>query len=82
MNEAILDKAAKIIKSVTEKKISLERIKACNKLAEAGIDSIRIVKLISVIEKEFNFEFLDDDLDMKNFDTLPALINCIEKYIC
>lgn len=46
-------------------------------LIEAGMDSIKVINLILIIEDEFNFEFKDEDLLLENFRT----VNCLAKYI-
>ena len=46
-------------------------------IIEAGMDSLKIIKLIIEIEEHFDFEFDDDDLTMTNFvsiDTIAELV--------
>lgn len=46
-------------------------------LTECGLDSITTIKLIVIIEETFGFEFADEDLLMKNFLTLNAIVDYI-----
>lgn len=42
-----------------------------------GLDSIAIVELIALIEKHFNLEFTDSDLNLESFSNLNVLADCI-----
>ena len=45
-----------------------------DELAEYGMNSTAILKLIMDMENEFNFEVCDDDFDSKNFRNLKNII--------
>jgi len=48
-------------------------------LLELGIiDSVKMLDLISFIEKEFDIKVDDDDLFPENFDTINAIVNYIQ----
>lgn len=44
-----------------------------------GLDSLFVIKLILKIEDEYDFEFLDEDIDAKTVYNFYNLINCIKK---
>lgn len=48
-------------------------------LLELGIiDSVKMLDLISFIEKEFDIKVDDDDLFPENFDTINAIVTYIQ----
>ncbi|OPZ92654.1 MAG: acyl carrier protein [Firmicutes bacterium ADurb.Bin419] len=51
-------------------------------LSILNINSISFIRLVVEIEKEFNIEFQDDIIDMKNFRTLKSLVEFIEEKSC
>lgn len=48
-------------------------------LRETGVNSLTFIKAIVAIENEFEFEFLDDELDMSQYENFQDLIDFIER---
>lgn len=46
-----------------------------------GMDSLLKVQLVIKIEEEFNIEFVDEDLDQRNFASVDEICRTINKYI-
>ena len=46
-----------------------------------GLDSLLKVQLVIKIEEEFNIEFVDEDLDQRNFASVDEICRTINKYI-
>ena len=44
-----------------------------------GLDSVVIVELISLVEKNFDIEFSDSELNLENFSSLTVLAELIAK---
>ena len=42
-----------------------------------GLDSIAVVELIALIEKHFDIEFADSELNLESFSNLNVLAECI-----
>lgn len=55
---------------------------AVNSFYEEGyLDSVRIMELIVAMEEKFDFEFWDNDLLFKNFDTVESICNLVIRRI-
>ncbi len=52
--------------------------KVSNLISDEIIDSLGMIELISLLEKEFNVIFSEDDLVLENFETLNKIIDLIE----
>lgn len=46
-----------------------------------GMDSLLKVQLVIKIEEEFNIEFVDEDLDQRNFASVDEICRTINKYV-
>lgn len=49
-------------------------------LISIGLNSIKFIRLVVEIEKEFNLEFEDDMLDYTNFKSLEDLSEYVAKF--
>lgn len=81
MQSDIKSKLVSILKEHVEMEGNLEEIGLEDSLADWGLNSTGVLKLIFGIEKEFEIEFDDDDFDSANFQTLNSLILYINKKI-
>jgi amino acid adenylation domain-containing protein len=43
-------------------------------LEKLGVDSMIFIKIVTTLEAKFDFDFRDDDLDMKKFPTVQSLV--------
>lgn len=50
-------------------------------ITDLGLDSITVVELITIIEKEFGIEIQEEDILMKNFSNIKLLIEFINEKI-
>lgn len=48
-------------------------------LADAGIDSMGIVQLISFLEERYGITVDDDDLDPENFRSVDSIVKFVDK---
>lgn len=46
-------------------------------LMEIGLDSLEMIRIIVAIEREFDFEFSDEDLVISNFSTIGNIAESI-----
>ena len=58
---------------------SPENLKDDALLASGILDSIRVVKLVDVLEKEFEIEISPDDLGQGNFDCVDSIVAFVER---
>lgn len=75
-------KLYKILSSVLE--ITVDEIKShkTNESLEAiGLDSLKFIKMIVMIENLFNIEIFDSDLIKTNFNTIDSIIHMLDKYL-
>lgn len=77
MEKKILD----IIKEEIELPLSIDEISMEDSLVKYGVNSISFMRLVTIIEDKFNFEFDDDFLDNKRFKDVRSFINYIIKKI-
>lgn len=47
----------------------------------SGLNSLNFIVLVTRLEKEFQFHFLDIDLELSNFKTPKNMIAVINKYL-
>ena len=79
MQSGIKSRLISILREHVELEGDLEEIGLEDSLADWGLNSTGILKLIFGIEKEFELQFDDDDFDSANFQTLNSLILYINK---
>ena len=63
-----------------DEKIELDSIDENEEIAKSTIiqmDSIKAIKLIIEVEKKFDITVPDDDLDLKNFKSVSAIVNYV-----
>lgn len=49
-------------------------------LSEIGLDSIRFIEFIVVLEVKYDIEVYNSDLILSNFSTLETIFETIDKY--
>ncbi len=78
-SQLIIERIMAIVSSI----INLdESINPSSNLNEYGINSMKQMEIIVNIEMEFDFEFLDEDLLMTNFETIDKIVLLLEqKYL-
>ncbi len=79
MIEDVIDRLKYIIAEQLDVNIRRQDIDADAPMFEGGLglDSIAIVELITAIEEGFGFQFADDDLNLKPFQSLRTLAELI-----
>lgn len=53
--------------------VSAEEIDENTNLSKIGIDSMSVIKLVVLIEKEFSIEFGDEEMTPKNIETIGKI---------
>ena len=74
LNNTIKCKLEKIINEI----LVTEDVKGIGENDGLGLNSVQFIQLVVEIEKEFDIEFADDDLNLSNFGSLNSLIAYIE----
>ncbi|WP_028560598.1 phosphopantetheine-binding protein [Paenibacillus pinihumi] len=78
MSESTEAKIRRIMKENMELTTDVDEIKLDDVLTNYGINSIAFVKLIVLLENEFNFEIEDENLEYTKLSTLSSLLSYIE----
>lgn len=77
--EDVARKVKELVSEVLELKCSIEEIKEDDMLSIYGLSSFTAIRLIVLIESEYDFEFLDEDLVFENFESVNKLVDYIMK---
>jgi acyl carrier protein len=83
MTEQVLEGVKRIILDDLDVNLTYEDLDETAPLFEEGLalDSVILVELISFIEKRFNIEMKDDELNMDTFKNLRSLAQVIQQQI-
>lgn len=78
---AIEAQLKEILKRELELTDQIDELQLGDSLNSIGLSSVSFIKLIVAIENQFDFEFEDEDLNYKVFQTLQDVVNYVEKRI-
>jgi acyl carrier protein len=83
MTEQVLEGVKRIILDDLDVNLTYEDLDETASLFEEGLalDSVILVELISFIEKRFDIEMKDDELNMDTFKNLRSLAQVIQQQI-
>jgi acyl carrier protein len=83
MSQEVLSQLKNIIVNDLDVNIKQEDLNENSPLFEEGIglDSVTIMEFISLIESKFSIQFLDEELDFKQFNSLSTLANFVSTKI-
>lgn len=70
-----------VLKAVQEVAGDAIEIKKDTEFKSIGLDSLSFVKVVVSLEDELDFEFDDEYLDYKEFDTVEDLCECVWKMV-
>lgn len=70
-----------LIKETLDIDTGIEELTGKEKLKNLGVNSVSFIKLIVAIEKQYDIEFEDEDLDFKRIPTINSLINYVSDRI-
>jgi acyl carrier protein len=73
-------KVINLLKEVLNDKESLDGLTSEDGISNIGLNSISFIRLVVLIEQEFEIEF-DDNLDYNKFSTLGDLITFVQNKI-
>ena len=73
MNEKQINMKLRELLGNLELSIPIDEIKDSDSIFNIGIDSMSIIKLVVLIEKEFKIDFDEDDICPENTETLEKL---------
>jgi acyl carrier protein len=73
----VIDAVACVLGSHTVRR-SLE---AGTRLADVGVRSLQVFRLIALLEDEFGVRFRDDDINVANFATPADAARMVERYL-
>lgn len=71
------EEIVKIIEEVIETEILDYSINPFNH----GLDSLGVLKLITVLEEELSIEIDDNDLTVENMSSVNSILNMVNKYV-
>ncbi|WP_041700147.1 acyl carrier protein [Clostridium sp. BNL1100] len=74
----IRDKVIDIIVKVMNIPDLKEKAATEDNLSEVGINSIKFIEIVVELEKEFDVEFDDDELDFRSFTTITSICDYLE----
>lgn len=74
-------KVEKILIETLGEELSVEQISMTERFEDIGVNSLNFMKVIVYIESEFEFEFEDDALNVKNYENAMSLVNYINERI-
>jgi len=79
MSENLIDQLKTIIAQELDVNLKVEEIDENASLFEEGLglDSVTLVELISLVEKQFNIQFSESELNPESFSTLKVLADFI-----
>ena len=69
----------KVIKIVSDLTVMDEELSLDERLAEIGIDSLKMVELVVSLEDEFGIQFSDSDLDPSGWLTIADVAVLVSK---
>lgn len=70
------EEIVKIIEEVIECKIPDYEMNPFNH----GLDSLGVLKLITILEEKLNIEIDDNDLTVENMSSVNSILNMVNKY--
>lgn len=76
MSQEIENKIRSIVRNITDFEYDNQSV-----FKNFGINSFEFIKLIVEIEKEFEIEFADDDLNIEKYNSIGDLVAYIETLI-
>ncbi|HEX3043685.1 MAG TPA: phosphopantetheine-binding protein [Bacillota bacterium] len=68
----------KVFKEVLGNPVRLEELGSEQNLNDLGITSVNFIKIILVLEDEFNIQFEDEDLKFEELNTLQRVTAYVE----
>ncbi|WP_225999283.1 acyl carrier protein [Paenibacillus sp. BJ-4] len=71
------EKVVKIIEEVIDTKVLDYSINPFNH----GLDSLGVLKLITILEEELSIEIDDNDLTVENMSSVNSIISMVYKYV-
>lgn len=81
MNKIEIEKKLReAIGSNINSNIDFLKISEQKNLFDMGLDSVGGIKLLVVIEEQFEIEFFDDEYNLENFKTIESIVNLIQKH--
>lgn len=75
----VREKIIKILSAHSDKENVYQYLHKSDDLTQLGMNSITFIKMIIVLESEFDFEFEDDALDHNKFTSLNLLCDYVEE---
>lgn len=79
MNKELEEKVREIFREEVQMEVDIDEIGAEEELADYGMNSMRVLKLIMSLEERFGFEVCDEDFNAKNFMSIQMIVAFIEE---
>lgn len=78
-NKQINKRLGEMISNVLEMEMDQNFYERLSDFSKIGISSIDFIRIVVMIENEYDFEFMDDDLDQLKFQNIEDLSEYIQK---
>ncbi|XOI98166.1 phosphopantetheine-binding protein [Paenibacillus polymyxa] len=75
-NETVLDKLEVVLGNLLN---TQEKIMAEESLSKWGLDSLKTIELIVILENEFDIVFDNNDLLLDNFGTINTIVSLLTR---
>lgn len=74
-----IENIEKLLINLIKKEFNLDgnEIQSNNNFTNLGIDSLKMIKLVILIENEFNLEIDDEEVIPENFDSIKSISKLI-----
>ncbi|GMQ63798.1 acyl carrier protein [Vallitalea maricola] len=81
MDKTIEQRFKDVLKSTLEDSAIIDNIKLEDSLVDYDMNSISFIKIVVALEKEFDIEFDDEQLNAEQFATFEDIVNNIASKI-
>ena len=81
MNSDIEKRIRCIISNHIDISVPIDNVGPDDDLTDIGLNSISYIKLVVLLEKEFDFEFNDNELNVEKYKTISSVVNAIESHL-
>jgi acyl carrier protein len=70
-----------IIGNYADISVPIDKIGPDDNLIDIGLNSLSYIKLIVLLEKEFDIEFNEYELNIDNYKSINAVVKTVEGYL-
>lgn len=75
------DKLRGILVVELGKRDEIDKLRESDSLAELGLSSASLIRVVVALENAFDFEFADDDLNFETFLTVGSVVKYVTTHV-